>query len=205
MKIQNYQNKKSSGPFGKLFIRRDSGHALNFTLVNKGFTLVEMLVSIAVFMVVMTVAVGSLVSVIDANRKAQSVKSVMNNLSFALESMGKTIRVGRDYTSSEDNKSFSFVYPGDFNQDDVLSAEGGDRITYKFRENLDGTGEITRQVEGDFEVPITAPEVRIKKLGFYTDNIENLRVLIAIDGVAGTKEKTKTDFSIQTTVTRIGF
>ncbi len=63
----------------------------------KGFTLVEMLVAIAVFMIVMTVAVGSLVAIIDSNRKAQAIKNVINNINFALESISKDMRVGRDY------------------------------------------------------------------------------------------------------------
>lgn len=46
----------------------------------KGFTLVEMIVAIFVFSVVMVISTGALVSIIGANRKAQSVKSVMNNV-----------------------------------------------------------------------------------------------------------------------------
>ena len=61
---------------------------------NLGFTLVEMLVSISVFLVVMLVAASSLLSIIDGNNKAQSLKSAINNLNFALEDMEKNIRVG---------------------------------------------------------------------------------------------------------------
>ncbi len=64
MKIQNYQNKKSTGRFGKLC-------TLNFKLLNKGgFTLVETLVAISVLMVAvaspLTIAQKSLSSALYA-------------------------------------------------------------------------------------------------------------------------------------------
>ena len=52
-------------------------------------------------MVVMTVASGSLASIIDGNGKAQSLKSAVNNLNFAMENMEKNIGVGTDYVGGE--------------------------------------------------------------------------------------------------------
>src|SRR3989338_9484397 len=62
-----------------------------------GFTLIEMIVSIALFAVVMTVAVGALLSLTGANKKAQALQSVMNNLNISVDSMVRNIRMGRDY------------------------------------------------------------------------------------------------------------
>ena len=42
-----------------------------------GFTLIEMLVSIALFAIVMVVCVGALLSLVTANKKAQALESVM--------------------------------------------------------------------------------------------------------------------------------
>src|SRR3989344_3401438 len=55
---------------------------------NQGFSLVEILVSTAIFSVVMITAAGALWTTIDANHKAQAIQSVMNNLNFALERSG---------------------------------------------------------------------------------------------------------------------
>lgn len=61
---------------------------------NRGFTLVEMIVSLALFSVVAVIAIGALLKVIDANNKAQSIQSSVTNLNFALESMSRDLRTG---------------------------------------------------------------------------------------------------------------
>ena len=63
----------------------------------RGFTLIELLVSVALFSVVMLISVGSLVAMAEAARKAESIKSVLNNLNFAFDSMSRTIRTGYLY------------------------------------------------------------------------------------------------------------
>ena len=62
-----------------------------------GFSLVEMIVSLALFSIVVTVAVGALLSLIATNRQLQAEQSVMTNLSFALDSMTREIRTGTHY------------------------------------------------------------------------------------------------------------
>lgn len=62
----------------------------------KGFTLVEMIVSLAVFMVVAVIAVGALLKITDANRKSQALKTAINNINYALDAMSREIRTGRN-------------------------------------------------------------------------------------------------------------
>ena len=64
---------------------------------NRGFTLIEMLVSVAIFTIVMVVALGALLSLSEADRKAQTINAAVNNLSFAVDSMSRLIRTGLDY------------------------------------------------------------------------------------------------------------
>ena len=64
---------------------------------NSGFTLIEMLVSISLFAVVITMGVGTLLVIIDANGRAQSMQLVMTNFSFALDSMTREIRTGTNW------------------------------------------------------------------------------------------------------------
>lgn len=63
----------------------------------RGFTLVEMIVAIALFAVVMMIAVGSLLALTAANRKAQAIQSVMNNLNITLDGMVRALRMGYNY------------------------------------------------------------------------------------------------------------
>ena len=64
---------------------------------NKGFTLIEMIVSIAIFMIVALVAVGAFLKIIDLNNKSHTLKDSINNINFALDLMSRELRVGSNY------------------------------------------------------------------------------------------------------------
>jgi prepilin-type N-terminal cleavage/methylation domain-containing protein len=66
-----------------------------------GFTLIEMLVSIALFAIVMVVCVGALLSLVGANKKAQALESVMNNLNISLDDMARSIREGTNFNGQQ--------------------------------------------------------------------------------------------------------
>ncbi len=63
----------------------------------KGFTLVEVVVSLAIFAVVSLIAVGALLKIIDANKKAQSLKTSVNNIHALLDTMSRDLRTGTNY------------------------------------------------------------------------------------------------------------
>lgn len=173
--------------------------AISYKLTaTKGFTLVEMLVAVATFMIVMLIATGSLASIIDGNNKAQSLKSAINNLNFALESMGKNIRVGTVYSNASliagcsDNKCISFT------------SYKGESVMYRWN----GTDSLERCVSltltcsnSSTFTRMTAKEVKITDMKFYLEeSLKPSRVLITVSGEAGTKERLKTKFNLQTTV-----
>ena len=64
---------------------------------NQGFSLIEMIVSLGIFAIVVTTAVGALIVVISNNQKLQAEQVAMANLSFALDSMTREIRMGYNY------------------------------------------------------------------------------------------------------------
>lgn len=70
---------------------------MKFIKHNRGFTLIEMIVSLGVFAVVVTITTGALLTLIAANQRYQGQQSVMTNLSFALDSMTREIRTGYNY------------------------------------------------------------------------------------------------------------
>lgn len=63
----------------------------------KAFTLVEMLVSVGLFLVVMTIVLGAVLAIIDGNKKTQAINSVSNNISSAVESMIRDMKTGYKY------------------------------------------------------------------------------------------------------------
>jgi len=175
----------------------------------KGFSLIEILVAVAIFSMVMLVAVGALLTMIDANRKAQSTKSVMNNLSFALESMARNARLGTDFHCETDLTPTNVETPLDCPTGGILFAfEGqfgvpgaGDQFVYIYN----GT-QIERSTDGGLNfIPVTASEVIIDDLTFYVAGSENggqPRVVITIQGRAGLDERVQTTFRIQTQATQ---
>ena len=62
-----------------------------------GFTLIEMIVSLGVFSVVVTTAVGAMLVLISTNQQLQAEQSVMTNLAFALDTMTREMRTGFNY------------------------------------------------------------------------------------------------------------
>jgi prepilin-type N-terminal cleavage/methylation domain-containing protein len=62
-----------------------------------GFTLIELMVSLTVFAIVMVVSTSTLLTMVNANAKAQALYSATSNLSFALDSMTREIRTGFHY------------------------------------------------------------------------------------------------------------
>ena len=176
--------------------------------VARAFTLIEVMVAVSIFATVMLVATGAIFSIVEANKKAHSIKSVMTNLNFALESMSRDMRVGSNYQCGG----------GD------CASAGGDTFRYRANRDVNGNGSygsddevryglsnmrITRQILGGgpmgnaSTVPITAQEISITNLRFYHDPSVGgqPKVMIVIQGYSGTST-TRSDFNIQTTVSQ---
>ncbi len=162
-----------------------------------------MLVAIALFAIIMVMAVGSLLSIVDANREAQAKKTVVNNLHFALENMTRNIRTGHNFhcdievgdiseprgCASTPATSFAFL------------GSNGKRIEY--RQN---GAAIERLVSGDADfIGITAPEVTVNQLRFFVSGAKGAgqpRVLIVLDGVMQGKARLPSVFNIETLVSQ---
>lgn len=65
--------------------------------INKGFTLIEIIVAVSIFTIVMLVTMGALLTLNDSSRKAQALRTVIDNLNFAVEDMSRKIRTGDIY------------------------------------------------------------------------------------------------------------
>lgn len=62
-----------------------------------GFTLIEIIVSLGIFSIVATVALGALVKIVSANKKAQTIQATVTNLNYALDAISREMRVGKNY------------------------------------------------------------------------------------------------------------
>lgn len=80
---------------------------VNKTQKNKGFTLIELMVAISIFMMIMIMAMGAVIVASDASKKADKLRTAMDNVNFAMESMTRSIRMGTSYDASGGNFSFT--------------------------------------------------------------------------------------------------
>lgn len=70
-------------------------NSMKDTQTQGGYSIVELLVSLGVFLIAVVVGISVILSVMYANKHAQGITSVMNNLSFALESMSRDLRTAK--------------------------------------------------------------------------------------------------------------
>lgn len=182
---------------------------------NKGFTLVELIVALGLFIVVMTVATSALLSLTDINRKVESMRIAYDNLNLALESMARELRAGKAYTCGKTSviPALNLASVGsDCNITEGKSSIGfysqdGDTIVYRKNGNA-----IERQRSGEpgFSA-ITSPNIVIDRLTFGvfgtspfsppSTDLTQPKVIISISGTAGTGE-TESKFNIHTSVTQ---
>ncbi len=177
-----------------------------FLQSKKGFTLIEVLVSVAVFSIVMLIATSAVFTIVNANKKSHSIKSVMTNLNFALESMMREIRMGGSYECL-DGGGGVITCPVDGTSTFGFTTQDGSYIVYSVRAHPDVAGNGIRQdktKDGQTsEEYITSDEVMIDNGGikFYVIDGDQPRVLITVSGSAG-KDDEMSRFNIQTTVTK---
>lgn len=182
-----------------------------------------MLVAVFLFTIVMLVSMTSVLALIDTNKKNQSTISVVNNLTLVVNSIVKSIAVSKGYfcgnaAASYDGTTGSNCASGDPSIAFLTPANSGGGSSQIVRYKLVGTapGRIERAINSttDF-IPITSPEIDVKSLKFYVYDTAPLvygcttacdlkqpRVVMMVQGIAGTKNNTKTQFNIQTTVSQ---
>ncbi|KND49169.1 MAG: putative Type IV pilus pilin [Parcubacteria bacterium C7867-008] len=63
-----------------------------------GFSLIELIVSVGLFAVVMLISTGAYLSLVSLDRKARATNDLVTNLSFAIDTMERSLRTGSDFT-----------------------------------------------------------------------------------------------------------
>lgn len=66
-----------------------------YQLQNKGFTLIEMIVSIFIFSLIITTAIAAFASMTRARKQAAAVQQNMEDARYVLEQMAKTLRTSK--------------------------------------------------------------------------------------------------------------
>lgn len=171
----------------------------------RGYTLIELIVAVGLFAIVMTISSGAYLIMINANRKAQSITTGINNLSFVLEGMTRDIRTGTAYgcgavgvdcpISISGGSSFTFT-----------DANNNPNITYA-KGTQAGVGDITKG-----GVAITDASVDITSLKFYLSGAKTVRdidtaqpyVTIVVSGRVSAGPGKWEDFTVETSAAMRG-
>jgi prepilin-type N-terminal cleavage/methylation domain-containing protein len=181
--------------------------------MKKGFTLIEVLVSVSIFTIVMLVATGAVFTIVGANKKTHSLKSVMTNIDFAIESMARDMRVGSKYICNDIGNCQSgastirYKANRDVDGGGYSAGDSMDQIEY----SLGSGGNVGRIMKKFWSTaqpafPITAAEITITNLKFYATGVTagdglQPKVVITIQGNAGLGDA-KSSFNIETLVTQ---
>ncbi len=171
---------------------KDSHHS-HFS---SGFTLLEMMIATGIFAVVIITAVGAMLSLNQAQVKAQNIQNIQDNIRFTLEAMTKELRTGMNYSSCQGCNQITFL-----KQDGVTNV-GYCLDNGIIRRFLPPTTDCTTGS------PVTSAAVSVNKLYFFvtgelpgsSDGQPRITVVIDARSVNPTLQL-DTTFDLQTTVT----
>jgi prepilin-type N-terminal cleavage/methylation domain-containing protein len=165
----------------------------------RGYTLIELIIAVGLFALIMTLAAGSYLMMINISRQTQSITLGIDNVSFAIEMMTRTIRTGTNYGCFGEDCSGA----GSFS----VRSSTGDTITYAAP-----NGVITQSINNGIPTPLTDSSVHVEKLFFYTTGIQPLslgdnkqsRVTIWISGHVDSGPGKTVPFAVETGATMRG-
>ncbi len=170
--------------------------------LSAGLTLVEIIVSLGLFIIVATIAVGSLLSIMEASRKAKTIRIGMDNLNIAMERMVRELRTGVNYDCNP-GVGITDCVNGDISIGFI--SQDAENIIYK-----ENSGTIERSNDGGTNFnSILAPDINISNLKFYVNGSNSYAsgdriqayVVISIEGSI-TDAGTNSTFRIQTMATQ---
>ena len=181
-----------------------TSHHLDRIPTKAGFTLIELIVSVALFSIIMTVALGALFMVIDANRQAKGIKLVVNNLNLAMEGISRELRVGSKYCAVANGTGNDC---NDFTGSDTVyfTTDRGQEQSFFRYDPADKS--ITRRIGLDGpEFHLTGSDVSVDSVEFYIrgvgfdDGIQP-SVWIVLNGTSRQADQ-EIDFYLQTLVSQ---
>lgn len=176
------------------------------TTGERGFSLLELIVSVGLFMIVVTIAASAYLSLISLNRRAQATNDVSSNLAFVMESISRSIRTGSSYDCGGGGGALN-CWGGGSN---TFSFTNEDAQTVTYLLKTDGTVGvcISATCTDSSASSITDPRVRVTNLAFFVEGVGygdgmQPRVLITLSGTIQPDPRTAPlSFTIQTSATQ---
>lgn len=196
-----------------------------------GFTLIEVLVSVGLFVIVMMVSLTVILSIVDGNKKSQAINTVVNNLNSSIDSMVRDMKTGTNYQCAGTNstgdpvltipsglKSAANYCPPSVGTplsaiNFVSTITGSERsVRYQYKPQSGSiTGSIVKEVCTTsctgLQTSITSSEINITDMRMYVKappagGQSQPGIFIIISGTAKINATTVSDFHLQTYVSQ---
>ncbi len=123
----------------------------------RGYTIIETMIAVSLFIVITMAGMGALLNANLLHQKSQSMRSILDGLSFVTEDMSRNLRTGSTYycITGEDTlsdvdtaKSGQSCWGIAFEASGGNDSEGNDQWVYY----IDNTGKIFRATSGPYTV-----------------------------------------------------
>jgi Tfp pilus assembly protein PilW len=179
-----------------------------------GYTIIETMIAVSLFVLIVTLGMGALLNANVLHKKSENMRSILDNLSFIMEDISRSLRTGYNYHCLIPNQA---ALPDPFVGRDCVGglvgiafeAENGDpnvnadQWVYYIQ-----AGRIYKISNGEAAVALTPVEVVVEQFSFTVDgslpppgNTEQPFVTIKIVGNI-TEKGVVTPFALQTAVSQ---
>jgi prepilin-type N-terminal cleavage/methylation domain-containing protein len=103
---------------------------------NKGFTLIEIMVSVAIFSIIMTTGIGALVSITNSYQVSQKNKQVNDSLNYTLETMTRDLRLGTNFNAGTLNGSDQGPNDGEDDSIGFIASDNRGYIVFRVQNQI---------------------------------------------------------------------
>jgi prepilin-type N-terminal cleavage/methylation domain-containing protein len=169
----------------------------------RGFTLIEIIVSTGLFSVVMLVSTAAYLTIITLDKEARATNELVSNLSFAVDSISRNIRTGKNYSCAGvgNGTCSQFTFSDSQNQKVTYLMKGNTVAQCVFPESS------TQLCSATIAVSLTDPRITVNSLIFHVRGVGVSDALQpqAIMSIRGTTLSTRgrtVQFTLQTSATQ---
>lgn len=106
---------------------------LKFNKQNKGYTIIETMIAIALFIIVIMAGMDALLNMNLVHQKSQNMREIIDNLNFTMEDMSRYLRTGYNYhcfTAKEE------IRPNDSSLNNPKSCASGWAIAFEYQDGV---------------------------------------------------------------------
>lgn len=184
---------------------------------SNGFTLIETMVSITLFLIIVTAGMSALLNASALHQKSQDMRSIMDSLSFIMDDMARNLRTGYTYYCASDANSLpvNLTSSKSCATGKAISFFNtfGNQWSYKIEKDSNGHYNIYGSTDGGSTFPQLNPSEVVfnsasgfSVLGaesFNSGNQQQPLITIRLEGtITDGKNHISTPFAIQTSVSQ---